>query len=413
MRAPKLNVIFLSDEYLPNSTRIHAKMIHELAKIFSQNGHQSVILTPGNSKQEHRLELFTMDEVKIWRFRASNFRGKGKVLRALNETLLPLRALYALVTSKEYKKVNFDLCINYSPTIFFAPVAKYFQIKNTFIYLVLRDFFPQWAIDNGILKNKSIVTSFFRFIEKLNYRSSNIIAVQSHANVSVFRKIYPYKSEVRVLMNWSEEKKLTFLNHKDRCSLRQQLGLNKDKVIFFFGGNIGHAQDMMNIMRLVLNFEKDKRAYFLLVGQGDEFEIVGETIKNNSMTNLKLLPSVSQEKYREYIASADIGLFSLSKTHTSHNFPGKLLGYMAGSLPILGSVNKGNDVADIINVAKAGTVSLNGNDIQFLKDAKFMLDNYELRKEMGENSKKLLKTTFAVDIAYKKILSSYFSKVRE
>ena len=40
----------------------------------------------------------------------------------------------------------------------------------------------------------------------------------------------------------------------------------------------------------------------------------------------------------------DIGLFSLAYNHTAHNFPGKLLGYMFESKPILGSVNPGNEV---------------------------------------------------------------------
>ena len=54
-------------------------------------------------------------------------------------------------------------------------------------------------------------------------------------------------------------------------------------------------------------------------------------------------------------------MFSLHSGHKTHNFPGKLLGYMSYSKPILGCVNAGNDLADVVNSAKAGIV-VDSND---------------------------------------------------
>ncbi len=58
-------------------------------------------------------------------------------------------------------------------------------------------------------------------------------------------------------------------------------------------------------------------------------------------------------------------MFSLHSGHKTHNFPGKLLGYMSYSKPILGCVNAGNDLADVVNSAKAGIV-VDSNDDQIM-----------------------------------------------
>ena len=403
------NVLLLSDDYLPDSTRNHAKMMHELAVKFVSNKHRTYVLTPSNKSQKRRLEAETIDGVTVLRFKAPDFRSRGKIWRAINEALLPIRALYALWSSKEYKSLSFDICVNYSPTIFFAPVAMYFRKQGSFVYLILRDFFPHWAIDSGILKYQSVITYFFRWIEGLNYRASNVIAVQSPANIPVFQKIYVNPANVRVLMNWSEHKRLSKKNFKNCGGIRSRLGIGKDKVVFFYGGNIGQAQDMINIVQLAVELLDDNRAHFLLVGQGDEYKLVEEAVSTYKLTNLTLLPSVSQEEYRNYVAHADIGLISLAKSHTSHNFPGKLLGYMVEHLPILGSVNSGNDILDIINSAEAGFVSVNGETEVFLRDARLMLDNPKARRVMGNNSNQLLRSSFSVKTAYDAIWSSYSS----
>lgn len=402
-------VLFLSDEYLPESTRAHAKMMHDLALKFLHHGHKPVLLTPGSIYQSKALKREFIDGIHIWRFRTFNFRVNNKFLRAVYELLMPIFALIALLGSQQKVDLKFDIIINYSPSIFFAPVARYFRKKDTFVFLVLRDFFPQWAVDQGLISKNSPITYFFNYVARVNYRSSNVIAVQSLANHYVFKDIYKEPADVRVLMNWSSQNSLSSFNSERNQQIRNELNLSIDKVILLYGGNIGNAQDMMNIARLAQNLQKYKKAHIVLIGQGNEYEMIKHFIKVNKIKNMTLLPSVSQNKYREYLASADIGLFSLAKTHTSHNFPGKLLGYMAEKKPLLGSVNKGNDVIQMIVKSKSGFVTINGNDKKFLKNAINLINNKTLRREMGLNANNLLKTDFSVDKAYKVIYESFLS----
>ena len=108
------------------------------------------------------------------------------------------------------------------------------------------------------------------------------------------------------------------------------------------------------------------------------------------------MPSVNQQQFKQILSEVDIGLFSLSAQHTAHNFPGKLLGYMVQSLPILGSVNSGNDLQELINSSEAGFISENGDDDQLLKNAIAMYESSRLRKQLGDGAYELLKNEFSV-----------------
>ncbi|WP_295182471.1 glycosyltransferase, partial [uncultured Christiangramia sp.] len=128
-------------------------------------------------------------------------------------------------------------------------------------------------------------------------------------------------------------------------------------------------------------------------------DLIKSAILKNNLTNLTLLDPVDQEAYRKMLSEFDIGLFSLHKDHSTHNFPGKLLGYMAQGLPILGSVNTDNDVKEIINNFHAGMISINGEDQIFAQNAIKLIEDAELRKELSTKSYELLKSTFSIKSA--------------
>jgi hypothetical protein len=47
---------------------------------------------------------------------------------------------------------------------------------------------------------------------------------------------------------------------------------------------------------------------------------------------------------------------ALDPRHTTHNIPGKFLSYMQAGLPVLASINPGNDLAELIQREDVGRV---------------------------------------------------------
>ena len=403
-----MRIALLPDEYLPSGTRVHAKMFHELALSLKSIGHQPIVITPGTPSQKTRLIIDFVDGIEVWRFRSGHTRGVGMIRRAINEWLLPIRAWKAIKSKVDYEK--FDLCINYAPTIFFGPLVKKLRQRGTFIYLILRDMFPQWIIDKGLIKEKSLAAYFFRYYEKLNYMTSDCIGVQSKANLDIFIAKFPECKNVKILRNWASIEPTPLKEYNYKFLNKHNI---ENKIIYFYGGNTGHAQDMTNIMRLARSMQSIKNTHFLIIGEGDEFNLTQNLKLQWKLDNITILPPVSQLEFRQILAVIDVGLFSLAYNHTAHNFPGKLLGYMVESKPILGSVNPGNDLSELIKSSQSGFVYTNGDD-KSLTNAAILLSRKEnLRKSMGDNSRALLLREFSVNSAVTSILSSFKERCDE
>lgn len=399
-----MRIALFSDDYLPNSTLVHAKMIHEMACELKKRGHSVVVITPGSNVQNQRLKTELIDNIEVFKFKTGTIRGVGKAKRAFNESMMPYNAWRAIRSKIRLSPI--DLCINYSPSIFFGVLVRKIKKSNPKckVYLILRDLFPQWAIDEGLISKNSLIASYFRFFESINYNISDVIGLMSEANIKYFKELHPRYENLRVLRNWAK-----LIPH--RCedfhvNYREKYNL-KDKLIFFYGGNIGHAQDMKNLLRLVRSMQDMPQAHFLFVGQGDEYNLVKEIKNEWDLNNLTLLPSVSQDHFKEILLQIDIGLFSLAHSHKAHNFPGKFLGYMLHSIPILGSINPGNDLIKFINEKESGHAYINGEDEKLLASAKYLVENKSERSRLGENSYKVLEEYFSLDSAVNSILEEF------
>lgn len=400
-----MKLALVIDDYFPHSTRVGSKMFHELAVYLTQQGHQVTVITP-DTRQTPPLVTDELDGVSVWRFNSGEIKDVGKIKRAINESLLSLRAWWA-VRSK-IDKNSFDGVIYYSPSIFFGGLVRWLCKRcDCPAYLVLRDLFPRWAIDAGMIGERSLITQYFRLFEHLSYRQAKMIGLMSDNNIKVFKaegNHYP----TEVLRNWAA---LTPISQfpADYLPLRQRLNL-QDKVIFFYGGNIGHAQDMSNLMRLTKAMTQHPQAHFLYVGQGDEVQLINQLASEWQLTNFTYLPSVNQAEFKLMLAEVDVGLFSLSAEHTSHNFPGKLLGYMVQQLPILGSVNAGNDLMMLVNDHDAGVIRINGDDAGLYQAAEQMLQDAAYRQQLGLQANQLLQREFSVHAAAESIMRSLISE---
>ena len=394
-----MRILLIVDDYLPHSIKVAAKMMHELALQLQSMRHEPWVLTP-LPLQEEKLVITKLDAVNVLYFRSGEIKNTGKVKRAINETLLSRQAWQA---GKEYFKENsFDGIIYYSPSIFWGGlVGKLCSLWKCKSYLILRDIFPQWTVDNGLMSEKTPVYWYFKFFEGINYKFASKIGVMSPSNLEFFTNQGRNTSKFEVLFNWSALPLIPLKTSR----YREELNLD-NKIVFFYGGNIGHAQKMMNLINLSKQFKEIPNAHFLMVGKGDEVELVLSKKEEYKLNNLTYLPSVDQATYFEMLNEFDVGLFSLHPDHKTHNFPGKLLGYMAYGKPILGCVNNGNDLKEIVNEAEAGIVVNSGDEEGLFKAAMSLFESEDIRKRMGQNGRKLLINQFSVESACKQIISN-------
>jgi len=394
-----MKICIVVDDYLPNSKKVAGKMMHEIAIEFLSRGHDVTVVTPYTDLKQ-KIKVTKLDGVTVCRFKSGKIKNVSKLKRTINETMLGYRAWRAC---KCYFNENpHDFIIYYSPTIFWGTLIRRLKdIWGASSYLILRDFYPQMFIDEGLIHKHSPIAYYFRFFEWLSYRAADTIAIESPKNLEWFSNNNYVKKPLVLLYNWAADKP----GFSEINFYRESLGL-QDKVVYFYGGNIGPQQDMMNILRLARAMQFEEKAHFVLVGEGFALPLVRNALEKEKLSNLTLLPPVPQGEFKKMLSEFDVGLFSLNHDHTTHNIPGKLLGYMVQEKPILGSINPHNDLETILGQSGAGFISINGDDEAFLNNALKLLRDTELRKAMGYNSKQLLKNLFSVQQAANTILDN-------
>jgi len=107
------------------------------------------------------------------------------------------------------------------------------------------------------------------------------------------------------------------------------------------------------------------------------------------------------------MSKADIGLVSLSKKMSSNNYPLKMIGYMQLSKQILASVNKNNEMIQMIINNNVGLVSLASDAKNFNKNLDIMITDEAMRKKQGENAFKLFNDQFTVRVAALQIYNHF------
>jgi glycosyltransferase involved in cell wall biosynthesis len=392
-----LKIAIFVDDYLPNSTKVAAKMLSELANQYLASGHVVTVFVPDSKIQEPYYEVIT-NGVNVVSFKNGEVKHPNKIKRAINELFLSVNAWLKL--RSYFKSNHHDLIVYYSPTIFFGPIVSYLKnLWNCESYLILRDIFPSWAVEQGHLKKGSLIHRFFSYFEIKNYDAATTIGLQSVKNKEIFDKRFNGGYKTECLYNWAEVTPLvtTQSNIRDKYNLH-------NKVLYFYGGSMGTAQDMMNLVRLAKAMKIYSDAYFLFVGSGDEVDLIKRNVADLGLNNTLILPPVDQTEFINILSECDVGMFSLSKNHTSHNFPGKILAYMQQNKAVLGSVNIGNDIIELFDKYHAGYIMVNGDDDALFDNAVALL-NEKGRNQLANNAKNILANEFSVVNAASNILS--------
>jgi len=374
--------------------------MYDLAVNLARIGHDCTVATP-DSQIAQPFELEHTDGFEILRIRSAPLKRINLTRRAINEILLSAR-MWSGYRKSPAASARYDGVVFYSPTIFFGRfVAHIKSLYDCRAYLILRDMFPEWAVDLGLMRKGPLYWMFKGFAQ-YQYSVADVIGIESSSN----RKYFPGRAhKTEVLHNWIEvdapPPRLSGL--PDRL---------RDRLIFVYAGNMGVAQDMDNLLRLAQKLAKREDCRFLFVGGGSERERLEANVTQLRLTNIVFLAEIHPQELRGLLRQCHVGLVSLDRRLRSHNITGKLLSYLEAGLPVLGSVNPGNDVKTVVESAGAGLVSWNGEDDALASAANRMLDRSDERTRMAVAAKQLCRTQFSATVAASQISRSFAQKHR-
>jgi glycosyltransferase involved in cell wall biosynthesis len=374
-----------------------AVQLRDLTREFSRQGHSITVIVPEhNQTQPWKLE--SMGATQVLRLKSPKLKNIGNKRRAFAELIMPFCMMRNFKKSP-FSTYRWDGLIWYSPSIFHGPlISKLKKLSGCKAYLIIRDIFPEWAVEMGLMR-RGLAYKFFNAIAQYQYSLADVIGIQSSGNQKYF-DLWTKRPgcKLEVLENWLESP------IKLRSPIRVEETLLAGRRLFVYAGNMGLAQAPDIFIGLAKRLHSRKDVGFLFVGRGSSLDSLKSLVRAYHLDNVVFFDEIDPDEISDLYDQCEIGMVALSGKHKSHNIPGKFISYMQNGLPVLAKINSGNDLAEMIRENKVGEVCETEDLDELEKLARKMLDEIDARPGMAVNCKLLFEERFNVKNTVQKIV---------
>jgi len=391
-----MRIVLIADTFPPLRTS-GAVQLRDLSREFVRQGHALTVMLPSPDLRQPWL-LANFDGVQVLRLKAPRTKDIGYVRRTLSEFAMPFVMRWYLRKSPLANQ-RWDGVVWYAPSIFHGPLVKALKKESGCKgYLIIRDIFPEWAVDMGLM-GRGLPYRFFNAVAQYQYSVADVIGVQTPGNAAYFETWQQSPGrKLEVLQNWLDKPANV------RCSIRIDQTVLAERKVFVYAGNMGVAQGMDILLELAKKFSSRTDTGFLFVGRGSDAQRLKNTAQKQDLANVLFLDEIHPDEIPDLYAQCHIGIVALDPRHKSHNIPGKFLTYMQSGLPVLANVNAGNDLASIIRNERVGEVCENNQVEELAGLATKLLDQIDSDTELPNRCSELFAREFSVEQTVRQIV---------
>ncbi|MGN0206245.1 MAG: glycosyltransferase family 4 protein [Muribaculaceae bacterium] len=405
-----MNILFLTMS--SQMGNIEASGIYtDLMRKFRDEGHNVHIVFPLERRMKQNTELKYENGVHLLGVKTLNVTKTSIIEKGIGQLLL--EPLFLRAINRYFKNISFDVILYSTPPITFNKVIKAAKKRNpeAVTYLLLKDIFPQNAVDLGMMSKtgaKGRLYDMFRRKEKELYRISDYIGCMSPANVRYVLEHNPDVSaeKVEIAPNSYDvpaaDEAPNSQIAEERKSIRQKYQLPTDKPIFIYGGNMGKPQGIPFLVECMKAVKDREDCHFVIVGDGTEYPRLEAFVNEchpKAVSVFRRLPKVDYDILAE---ACDVGLIFLDYRFTIPNYPSRLLPYLMSRKPIIACTDPNCDTGTLAEQNGYGLYCPSNSVEAFVMAIDRMLASDIT--QMGENGYKFFLENYTTDRTFKAIM---------
>lgn len=400
-----MNILFLT---ISKMHSVGNKGIYtDLMRKFRNEGHQVYIVSPTERRDGRKTSVIDEKGVRILSVRTLNVTKTNVIEKGIGQ--VSIEFLYKRAIKKYFKDVNFDLILYSTPPITFPKVIEYAKKSNPTAktYLLLKDIFPQNAVDMGMLSKsgvKGILYKFFRAKEKKLYALTDYIGCMSPANVRYVLKNNPEISADRVEIAPNSIELIETNKSVDK-SVLVKYSIPTDKPIFIYGGNLGVPQGIPFLMQCLEANADREDCHFVVVGTGTYYQKLADWFVSRRPKAVTVMKGLPKEDYDCLVQACQVGLIFLDYRFTIPNFPSRLLSYLEYKMPVIACTDSNCDTGSIAEANGFGFYSPSNDVNAFTKAVDKMLESDIT--DMGNKGYQFLKENYLVEHTYNQIMKHF------
>lgn len=405
-----MKVLFLTSVYNFNDK---GNLNVDLIDTIAAHGHEVTVITPKERKYHLPEKIEHQGSITTLQFKCLNFRGKVNAIEKGISTL-SLGYLYLHAIKKYFKGIPYDMVIYTTLPITYKPVLKYLKRKyGTFCYLQQKDFFPQSAVDLGMLSKGSLPYKLFRHIEKGLFKSSDKIGLMSQRNVEYINKENSYLplgiAEVCPNGIIPTPHDIVLKRKENNALMREKLGIPQDSVVFLYGGNISRAQGIEFIEDMFTKLAESPvyNTYFMMIGSGNGYAPLKKHVDSLSIKNVQFIELLPKNEFDEILVVADVGMVFLDHRFTIANIPSRILAHMDMEQAVITATDSYTDYRELIEDNHLGLWCESNDADTMILNIKKLTEDKKFRESCAVNARKCLEKENTAEVAYSVIEKSY------
>lgn len=379
----------------------------DLIRKCRDEGHEVYVVYPRERRLRLPTEVKHEGRVHLLGVKTLNVTKTNLIEKGLGQVTLERQ--FKLGLEKYFGKVKFDIILYSTPPITFTKVIRYAKKRNpkAVSYLLLKDIFPQNAVDLGILTKdglKGFLYRSFRKKEKDLYRISDYIGCMSPANVKYVIEHNPEidPAVVEIAPNSYDIPSEISVEYEVTDHIRQKYGLPINKPIFIYGGNMGKPQGIPFLIKCMEAVKDRTDCHFVVVGDGTEYPRLEAFMREWKPKAVSLFRRLPKDDYDQLVKVCDVGLIFLDYRFTIPNYPNRLLPYLMERKPIIAATDPNCDIGVLAEENGYGVYCPSDSVETFVKAIDKMLVS-DMR-QMGVNGYRFFLNNYTTEHTYKAIM---------
>lgn len=287
----------------------------------------------------------------------------------------------SIIAASRPKKV--DIVMGTTPPIFQAISAWITSVIHHRPFLLeVRDLWPAFAIDIGVLRNPLLIV-LSCWLEKFLYNRANHILLNSPAYRDYLIDRGISKEKITLIPNGVNPE--MFDPSASGEQLRQQWDL-QDKFVVTYAGALGMANDIPTILRAAQKLQEEPAIHFLLVGDGKERKNLEQQAQQMALTNVTFTGPCSKAMIPSVLAASDVCVATLKNIPMFRTtYPNKVFDYMAAGRPTILAID--GVIRKVIDASGGGIFVPPGDDHSLSIAVTSLYNHRSQVQSMGEASR--------------------------
>jgi colanic acid biosynthesis glycosyl transferase WcaI len=226
--------------------------------------------------------------------------------------------------------------------------------------LLIHDVYPDVLVAAGFLRPESFIVRWLRQCVRRLYRSAETIVVLGRdMRQRVLERSDKDPRRVVVIPNWGDIDDVRPEPREQSRVLRQH-GL-LDKFVVQYAGNMGRVHDIEGVVQCARDLRHQENIHFLILGSGGKKAWLERTVREDSLTNVTVLPPFPRSASSECLNACDVALSALVPGMQGVSVPSRTYNILAAGKPIIAATDRDSELARVIREEDVGWVVAPGD----------------------------------------------------